>query len=870
MIYELDDIYKNYEQARTLPYSLKVLLENLIRNFDGESVTTEQIEALATWDEKAAQTTEIQFTPARIIMQDFTGVPCLVDLATVREAVQEFKGAAEVVNPQKTTSLVIDHSIQIDACATDDALDYNMKKEFVRNRERYEFLKWGSSSFNDFNVIPPGVGIIHQVNIEHLTKVVCNENGVAFFDSCIGTDSHTTMVNGLGVLGWGVGGIEAEAGMLGQPIPLLIPQVIGVYITGELPDGITATDVVLTITQKLRAYGVVGKIVEFYGPGIKNMSASLRTTVSNMCPEFGATAALFAIDERTIEYLRLTGRKSAEVKLMEEYAKKQGVFSIPENTRYTDVIKLNLNEVKLSIAGPKRPQDRIDFSSVTGEVQKTLDENAHGDDTEFLKNADVVIASITSCTNTSNPEVILAAGLLAKNAVEQGLKVPKHVRTSLAPGSRVVASYLQKAGLQEHLNLLGFNVVGFGCATCIGNSGPNAPEISQEIDENNLMVAAVLSGNRNFEGRINPDVKLNYLASAQLVVAYALAGTMLFDFENTALGVNPKTHKQVFLRDILPSSQDVEELSKQYITPKLYVDEYKKALCGDKLWQDITLRKSSTFDWNPTSTYIKKSPYFEGMKRELTPVKNIVDAHILALFGDSITTDHISPAGSIPADSPAGSYLKAHGVDVKDFNSYGSRRGNHEVMVRGTFANTRLNNELIKSITGSEQLGGYTVNFLKNEVDWIYNAAMDYERAKTPLVVLAGKEYGTGSSRDWAAKGTALLGVRAVLAQSFERIHRSNLIGMGILPLQFFDGDSAESLNLTGAETISIWGVEELNSGRLIQDVLITAHKGSGTSASASGEIEFRARLRIDTPTGLAYYLHGGILQFVLRSKVLK
>ncbi len=870
MIYELDDIYKNYEQARTLPYSLKVLLENLIRNFDEESVTTEQIEALATWDEKAVQTTEIQFTPARIIMQDFTGVPCLVDLATMREAVQELNGAAEVVNPQKTTSLVIDHSIQIDACATDDALDYNMKKEFERNRERYEFLKWGSSSFNDFNVIPPGVGIIHQVNIEHLTKVVCNENGVAFFDSCIGTDSHTTMVNGLGVLGWGVGGIEAEAGMLEQSISMLIPQVIGVYITGELPDGIAATDVVLTITQKLRAYGVVGKIVEFYGPGIKNMSASLRTTVSNMCPEFGATAALFAIDERTIEYLRLTGRKSAEVKLVEEYAKTQGVFSIPENTRYTDVIKLNLNEVKLSIAGPKRPQDRIDFSSVTSEVQKTLDENAHGDDTEFLKNADVVIASITSCTNTSNPEVILAAGLLAKNAVEQGLKVPEHVRTSLAPGSRVVASYLQKAGLQEYLNLLGFNVVGFGCATCIGNSGPNAPKISQEIDENNLMVAAVLSGNRNFEGRINPDVKLNYLTSAQLVVAYALAGTMLFDFENTALGVNPKTHKQVFLRDILPSSQDVEELSKQYITPKLYVDEYKKALYGDKLWQDITLRKSSTFDWNPTSTYIKKPPYFEGMKRELTPVKNIVDAHILALFGDSITTDHISPAGSIPADSPAGSYLKAHGVDVKDFNSYGSRRGNHEVMVRGTFANTRLNNKLIKSITGSEQLGGYTINFLKNEVDWIHNAAMDYERAKTPLVVLAGKEYGTGSSRDWAAKGTALLGVRAVLAQSFERIHRSNLIGMGILPLQFFDGDSAESLNLTRVETISIWGVEELNSGRLIQDVLITAHKGSETSVSASGEIEFRARLRIDTPTELAYYLHGGILQFVLRSKVLK
>lgn len=862
-IYALDAV----EGYRRLPYSLKVLLENLLRTEDGENITAAHVQALAGWDPNAEPSEEIQFTPARVIMQDFTGVPCIVDLATMREAMSELGGDPSKINPLAPAEMVIDHSVMIDVAGRVDALELNMDLEFERNRERYQFLRWGQGAFDDFKVVPPGTGIVHQVNIEYLARTVMTRevDGAlrAYPDSCVGTDSHTTMVNGLGVLGWGVGGIEAEAAMLGQPVSMLIPRVVGFKLTGEIPPAATATDVVLTITEMLRAHGVVGKFVEFYGEGVAQVPLANRATIGNMSPEFGSTAAIFPIDDVTLDYLRLTGRDDEHVALVEAYAKRQGLWHDPKReAEYSEYLELDLATVVPSIAGPKRPQDRIVLTDAKESFAKSLP--AYAENTSnptAVKGADytidhgiVSIASITSCTNTSNPSVMMAAGLLAKNATERGLEVKPWVKTSMAPGSKVVTDYYEKAGLWTFLEKLGFHLVGYGCTTCIGNSGPLAPEISEAIAEGDLAVTAVLSGNRNFEGRINPDVKMNYLASPPLVIAYALAGTMDFDFDTDPLGRDADGN-EVFLRDIWPNPTEVERTIAENITQEMFENDYSDVFAGDERWRGLDTPDGDTFEWSEDSTYVRKPPYFEGMSMELDAIRDIEGARVLVKVGDSTTTDHISPAGAIKADSPAGRYLREHGVDRKDFNSYGSRRGNHEVMIRGTFANIRLKNLLLDGVEG-----GYTRNFLTGEQSFIYDAAQDYAEAGIPLVVLAGKEYGTGSSRDWAAKGTKLLGVRAVIAESYERIHRSNLIGMGVLPLQYPAGESAESLDLTGEETFSISGASALNEGITPKTVSVRATR------EGAEPIEFEAIVRIDTPGEADYFRAGGILQYVLRS----
>ena len=902
-IYALDAV----EGAEKLPYSLKILLENLLRTEDGANITADHVRALASWDATADPSVEIQFTPARVIMQDFTGVPCVVDLATMREAVQDLGGDPERINPLAPAEMVIDHSVMIDVAGRLDALEQNMELEYERNRERYQFLRWGQTAFDDFKVVPPGTGIVHQVNIEYLARTVMTRevDGVlrAYPDSCVGTDSHTTMVNGLGVLGWGVGGIEAEAAMLGQPVSMLIPRVVGFKLTGEIPPAATATDVVLTITEMLRRHGAVGKFVEFYGEGVSQVPLANRATIGNMSPEFGSTVAIFPVDEVTTDYLRLTGRTEEQVALVEAYAKRQGLWHDPSTeVEYSEYLELDLSTVVPSIAGPKRPQDRIVLTEAKESFREVLPSYATGhpvagngdgsfpasdpstpdSDNESggaapdhahvigrasnpvqVKGKDfeidhgiVSIASITSCTNTSNPSVMMAAGLLAQNAVDRGLVAKPWVKTSMAPGSQVVTNYYTRAGLWPALEALGFHLVGYGCTTCIGNSGPLDSEISEAIAEKDLAVTAVLSGNRNFEGRINPDVKMNYLASPPLVIAYALAGTMDFDFENDPLGQD-KDGQDVYLRDIWPNPTEVEKVIGESISQEMFTEDYKDVFTGDERWRSLETPEGATFEWDSESTYVRKPPYFEGMEAQPAPVADVEGARVLVKVGDSTTTDHISPAGSIKLDSPAGKYLQEHGVARKDFNSYGSRRGNHEVMIRGTFANIRIKNQLLDGVEG-----GYTKNFLTGEQEFIYDAAQAYAEQDIPLVVLAGKEYGTGSSRDWAAKGTKLLGVQVVIAESFERIHRSNLIGMGVLPLQYPAGETAESLGIDGTETFSFTGITALNEGTTPKTVKVVAAKQDGTS------VEFDAVVRIDTPGEAEYYRNGGILQYVLRSLV--
>lgn len=873
-IYRLDAV----KGSEKLPFSLKVLLENLLRTEDGANITKKHIEALAQWDAKAEPNTEIQYTPARVVMQDFTGVPCIVDLATMREAVKELGGDPSKINPLAPAELVIDHSVQIDAFGTEQAIERNMDIEYQRNGERYQFLRWGQTAFDDFKVVPPGMGIVHQVNIEHLARVVMARevDGVkrAYPDTLVGTDSHTTMVNGLGVLGWGVGGIEAEAAMLGQPVSMLIPRVVGFKLTGEIPSGVTATDVVLTITDMLRQHGVVGKFVEFYGEGVTAVPLANRATIGNMSPEFGSTAAIFPIDDVTLDYLKLTGRSEEQIALVEAYCKEQGLWHDPKNeVEYSEYLELDLSTVVPSIAGPKRPQDRIELSDAKSQFAKDLPnytkpgEEAKsvsvkmGDGREFeLTNGSVAIASITSCTNTSNPSVMMAAGLLARNARKRGLNSKPWVKTSIAPGSRVVTDYYEKSGLLEDLEALNFFVVGYGCATCIGNSGPLDAEISQAIQDNDLAVTAVLSGNRNFEGRISPDVKMNYLASPPLVIAYALAGSMDFDFESQPLGKDADG-VDVYLKDIWPTPEEVESVIESSIDTHMFDSEYSTIFDGDERWQALDTPEGNLFAWDENSTYVRKPNYFDGMSLEPEAVADVKGARVLAKLGDSVTTDHISPAGSFKADTPAGQYLVANAVERKDFNSYGSRRGNHEVMVRGTFANIRLQNQLLDGVQG-----GFTRDFTQEGAPQttIYDAAMNYQKAGTPLVVLGGKEYGSGSSRDWAAKGTKLLGVAAVIAESFERIHRSNLIGMGVLPLQFPAGENAESLGLDGTEVYDIEGITELNSGTTPKTLHVTATKEDGQ------KVEFDAVVRIDTPGEADYYRNGGILQYVLRQLVKK
>ena len=860
-----------------LPYSLKVLLENLLRTEDGANVTAEQIKALGSWVPSAEPDTEIQFTPARVIMQDFTGVPCVVDLATMREAVTELGGDPTKINPLAPAELVIDHSVIADLYGSADALEQNVEIEYERNGERYQFLRWGQTAFDDFKVVPPGTGIVHQVNIEYLARVTMAREvaGVlqAYPDTCVGTDSHTTMVNGLGVLGWGVGGIEAEAAMLGQPVSMLIPKVVGFKLSGSIPTGVTATDVVLTITQMLRKQGVVGKFVEFYGPGVSSVPLANRATIGNMSPEFGSTAAMFPVDDVTLDYLRLTGRSEEQVALVEAYSKAQGLWFDPSNEpNFSEYMELDLSTVVPSISGPKRPQDRIELSKAQSQFAEDVKNYTHGDSVkvsvdggeEFeLKNGAVTIAAITSCTNTSNPSVMLAAGLLARNAVKKGLKTKPWVKTTLSPGSKVVTDYYEKAGVTPYLDELGFYPVGYGCMTCIGNSGPLKDEISAAINHNDLAVTAVLSGNRNFEGRISPDVKMNYLASPPLVIAYALAGSMDFDFEKDALGTGSDGNP-VYLKDIWPETAEVEKVIGESIDTAMFDHEYSSVFNGDERWRNLPTPTGATFEWDTKSTYVRKPPYFEGMKKETTPVTDIAGARVLATLGDSVTTDHISPAGNIKAGTPAAVYLDQHGVARADYNSYGSRRGNHEVMIRGTFANIRLKNQLLDGVEG-----GYTRDFTQADgpQSFIYDASANYQAAGTPLVIFGGKEYGSGSSRDWAAKGTALLGVKAVITESFERIHRSNLIGMGVLPLQFPAGQSWESLGLDGTEIVSIAGVEELNKGVTPKTVRVTAAP-SENSPAGKQTIEFDAVVRIDTPGEADYYRNGGILQYVLRSLV--
>ncbi len=864
--YQIFDITK-LPAAANLPFSLKILLENLLRTEDGANITAKQIEALASWNPDSQPDTEIQFTPARVIMQDFTGVPCVVDLATMREAIAELGGDPARVNPLAPAELVIDHSVIADTYGTKDSFAQNVEIEYQRNTERYRFLRWGQSAFDEFKVVPPGTGIVHQVNIEYLARVVMTRSvgGVerAYPDTVVGTDSHTTMVNGLGVLGWGVGGIEAEAALLGQPVSMLIPRVVGFKLSGALPVGTTATDLVLTITEMLRKHGVVGKFVEFYGPGVSALPMANRATIGNMSPEYGSTVAIFPIDEETIKYLQLTGRTPEQLELVEKYAKRQGIWHDPNATpRYSEHLELDLAQVVPSIAGPKRPQDRVSLSDAKSAFAKAvptyLSEKSAKQPVPVTVNAkdgavtngSVVIASITSCTNTSNPSVMIGAGLLAKKAVEKGLVSKPWVKTTLAPGSKVVTNYYEKAGLTPYLEKLGFNLVGYGCVTCIGNSGPLPVEVSKAVNENDLAVAAVLSGNRNFEGRISPDVKMNYLASPPLVVAYSIAGSMDHDFDRDPLGKDANGN-DVFLKDIWPSTAEIQAVIDDVVSSEMFKKDYSSVFAGDKHWTSLDTPTGKVFEWDSNSTYVRKPPYFEGMPRQPKPVTDINSARVLAKLGDSVTTDHISPAGSIKVDSPAGKYLAEHGVSKADFNSYGSRRGNHEVMIRGTFANIRLKNLLLNGVEG-----GYTRNFLSGgDQTTIYDASMAYQAAGVPLVILAGKEYGSGSSRDWAAKGTALLGVKAVIAESFERIHRSNLIGMGVLPLQFIDGENAESLGLTGEEIFSIEGVTALNEGSIPGTVKVTA-----------GDKSFTAKVRIDTPGEADYYRHGGIMQYVLRS----
>ena len=908
-----------------LPYSLKILLENLLRAEDGANITADHIRQLGAWEQDATPSVEIQFTPARVLMQDFTGVPCVVDLATMREAIRDLGGDPTKVNPLAPAELVIDHSVIADLFGRQDAFARNVELEYERNKERYQFLRWGQSAFNEFKVVPPGTGIVHQVNIEYLVRTIMERNGQAYPDTVVGTDSHTTMVNGLGVLGWGVGGIEAEAAMLGQPVSMLIPRVVGFKLSGEAPTGTTATDLVLTITEMLRQHGVVGKFVEFYGPGVAAVPLANRATIGNMSPEYGSTVAIFPIDGETIRYLTLTGRSEQQVALVEAYAKEQGLWHDPDHEPdFSERLELDLSTIEPSLAGPKRPQDRVPLgnaktlfrSALTDYVandQTGSDAAADGglktnpaygvdgradeasaesfpasdppavdgaddpadkprdlisagagsggrasnpvqvtdsDGTEYeLDHGAVVIAAITSCTNTSNPQVMIGAALLARNAVNRGLARKPWVKTTLAPGSKVVMDYYERAGLTPYLEKLGFHLVGYGCTTCIGNSGPLLEVVSAAVNDNDLAVVSVLSGNRNFEGRINPDVKMNYLASPPLVVAYALAGTMDIDLANEPIGVG-SDGQQVFLRDIWPNSTEIDEVIASAIGARGFGDAYADVFAGDERWQSLPTPTGDTFTWEDDSTYVRKPPYFEGMDREPQPVTDISGARVLAKLGDSVTTDHISPAGSIKTDSPAGTYLAEHGVQRHEFNSYGSRRGNHEVMIRGTFANIRLRNQLVPGVEG-----GFTVNHLTGEQSSIYDASVGYQEAGIPLVILAGAEYGSGSSRDWAAKGTMLLGVRAVIAESYERIHRSNLIGMGVLPLQYPVDVTAETLGLTGTETFSISGVTALSEGQIPRTVKVV------TDTS----VEFDAILRIDTPGEADYFRHGGILQYVLR-----
>ncbi|MGW4850528.1 aconitate hydratase AcnA [Streptomyces sp. NPDC004288] len=882
-IFKLDKV----EGSARLPYSLKVLLENLLRTEDGANITADHIRALGNWDSQAQPSQEIQFTPARVIMQDFTGVPCVVDLATMREAVAALGGDPAKINPLSPAEMVIDHSVIADKFGTHDAFAQNVELEYGRNKERYQFLRWGQTAFDDFKVVPPGTGIVHQVNIEHLARTVMVRNGQAYPDTLVGTDSHTTMVNGLGVLGWGVGGIEAEAAMLGQPVSMLIPRVVGFKLTGELPAGTTATDLVLTITEMLRKHGVVGKFVEFYGEGVAATSLANRATIGNMSPEFGSTAAVFPIDGETLNYLKLTGRSEQQVALVEAYAKEQGLWLDPAaEPDFSEKLELDLSTVVPSIAGPKRPQDRIVLANAATQFAQDVRNYVSNDDeagkesfpasdapavsngvpsnpvevtapdgtTYTIDHGAVTVAAITSCTNTSNPYVMVAAALVAKKAVEKGLTRKPWVKTTLAPGSKVVTDYFDKAGLTPYLDKVGFNLVGYGCTTCIGNSGPLPEEVSKAVNEHDLAVTSVLSGNRNFEGRINPDVKMNYLASPPLVVAYAIAGSMKVDITKDALGVD-QDGKPVHLADIWPSEAEVNDVVANAIGEDMFNKSYQDVFAGDAQWQALEIPTGNTFEWDAESTYVRKPPYFEGMTMETSPVTDITGARVLAKLGDSVTTDHISPAGAIKADTPAGKYLTEHGVERRDFNSYGSRRGNHEVMIRGTFANIRLRNQIAP---GTE--GGFTRDFTVEDgpVSFIYDASQNYQAAGTPLVILGGKEYGSGSSRDWAAKGTALLGVKAVITESYERIHRSNLIGMGVLPLQFPAGQSADSLGLTGEETFSIAGVTELNEGTTPSTVKVTTDTG----------VEFDAVVRIDTPGEADYYRNGGIMQYVLRNLI--
>jgi len=856
-IYRLDAVTGPVD---TLPYTLKILLENLLRFEDGANITAEDIKALASWDPKAEPDREIAFTPARVILQDFTGVPAVVDLAAMRDAVVKLGGKAEMINPLSPAELVIDHSVQVDNFGTADALKKNNAIEFERNQERYSFLRWGQSAFENFRVVPPNTGIVHQVNLEYLSRVVFErqdgKDTVAYPDTLVGTDSHTTMINGLGILGWGVGGIEAEAAMLGQPVTMLIPQVIGFELTGKLAEGATATDLVLTVTEMLRKKGVVGKFVEFFGDGLDHLPLADRATIGNMSPEFGSTCAVFPIDAETLRYLELSGRSKETVALVEAYAKAQGLWRSAERARYTDTLFLDLKSVEPSIAGPKRPQDRIPLTAAAKTVGAALKTAGKGvkapvgtGKSQFdLEDGAVVIAAITSCTNTSNPAVMIGAGLLARNAAAKGLTRKPWVKTSLAPGSKVVTDYLEATNLLGDLGKIGFNLVGYGCTTCIGNSGPLPDEIAAAIQKTDVVACAVLSGNRNFEGRIHPQVKMNFLASPPLVVAYALAGNMKVDVTKDSLGTG-KDGKPVYLKDIWPSSKEIHDLIAKHVTSKMFKSSYGSVFDGDSNWKGIKSPEGETFTWDDDSTYVKNPPYFEGMTLKTSTPTDIKGARVLASLGDSVTTDHISPAGNIAADSPAGKYLVSLGVQKKDFNSYGARRGNHEVMVRGTFANIRLKNKLVPSVEGN-----WTMHLPTAEKMSIYDASMKYQAAGTPLIVLAGKEYGSGSSRDWAAKGTALLGIRAVIAESYERIHRSNLIGMGVVPLQFRDGDTAESLGLKGDETFDIVG---LGVDRA-KDVQVTA-------MGPNGKKTFKAVVRIDTPKEQDYFIHGGILQYVLR-----
>ena len=918
-IYRLDAVTGEGLDVDSLPFSLKVLLEGLLRTEDGVDITAADITSLAGWDATAEPSKEIQFTPARVIMQDFTGIPCVVDLATMREAMADLGGDPARINPLVPAEMVIDHSVIADVFGTPDAFERNVEIEYERNRERYQFLRWGQGAFDDFKVVPPGTGIVHQVNIEHLARVVFTKdnqgNTVAYPDTCVGTDSHTTMVNGLGVVGWGVGGIEAEAAMLGQPISMLIPRVVGFKLSGTLPEGATATDLVLTITEQLRKHGVVGKFVEFYGSGVSAVPLANRATIGNMSPEYGSTIAVFPIDDETTKYLRLTGRSEEQIALVEAYAKAQGLWhDADREPRFSEYLGLDLSTVVPSIAGPKRPQDRVsltdakqsfrgalaDYVAEADHSDKGYDEAAaesfpasdspayHGtngstapnnhlasapanggrprnpqhvklaDGTEYdVDHGAVAIAAITSCTNTSNPSVMIGAALLAKRAVEKGLSSKPWVKTTLAPGSKVVSDYYDRSGLTPYLDKLGFNLVGYGCTTCIGNSGPLIAEVSKAVNDGDLAVVSVLSGNRNFEGRINPDIKMNYLASPPLVVAYAIAGSMDVDLFTDPLGQDTDGN-DVFLKDIWPTPAEIEDVIAASMDSSTFRKEYADVFAGDERWQNLPTPEGNVFEWEEGSTYVRRAPYFDGMALEPSPVTDVSGARVLLKLGDSVTTDHISPAGAIKKDSPAGRYLGEHGVEARDFNSYGSRRGNHEVMIRGTFANIRLRNQMAP---GTE--GGFTRNLIgAGEVTTVYEAAAAYQEAGVPLVVLSGKEYGSGSSRDWAAKGTALLGVKVVIAESYERIHRSNLIGMGVLPLQYPEGQTAQSLGLTGEESFDFTGITGLNEGRTPTTVHVKATPPAGAA------IEFDAVVRIDTPGEANYYRNGGIMLYVLRNLI--